>query len=86
MHKRLKQLHDKHGLTWLRNAMSYHKFSNFGEKLNISDLNAKVNVGLEEVSEWNLDCLCQNRCKRDNGDCAFLRQLQTADGYLQSTL
>jgi hypothetical protein len=50
--------------------MSYHKFSNFGEKLNC-DLNAKVNAGLEDVSEWNLDCVCQKRCKKGNGDCAY---------------
>ena len=37
--------------------MSYHKFSNFGKKVN-SDLNAKVNAGLEDVSEWNLDRVC----------------------------
>ena len=42
--------------------MSYHKFSNFGEKLN-SDLNAKVNVGLEDISEWNLDCVCRNSAR-----------------------
>jgi hypothetical protein len=39
--------------------MSYHKFSNFGKKVN-SDLNAKVNAGLEDVSEWNLDWVCKN--------------------------
>jgi hypothetical protein len=50
--------------------MSYHKFSNFGEKLNC-DLNAKVNSGLEDVSEWNLDCVCRKRCKKGNGDCAY---------------
>ena len=50
--------------------MSYHKFSNFGKKLN-SDLIAKVNTGLEDVSEWNLNCMCQKRRKRDNGDCFY---------------
>jgi hypothetical protein len=70
IHVRLKRLRDKHNLTWLRNAMSYHKFSNFGEKFN-SDLNSKVNAGLEDISELNLTCVCQKRCKREDGNCAY---------------
>jgi hypothetical protein len=44
--------------------MSYHKSSNFGEKLN-SDLNAKVNTGLKDVIEWNLDCVCAKTGARE---------------------
>jgi GTPase SAR1 family protein len=61
IHKRLKKLRDKHGLNWLRNAMSYHKFSP----------KCKVNAILKDVIEWNLDCVCQKRCKRGNCDCAY---------------
>ena len=50
--------------------MSCHKFSNFREKLNI-DLNAKVNAGLEDVSEWNSDRVCKNGARKENGDCAY---------------
>jgi hypothetical protein len=48
LHKELKRLRDKHGLTWLRIAMSYHKFSNLGEKL--TSLTAQIHVYFGDVT------------------------------------
>ena len=45
IHKSLKRLCGKHGLTWLRILMSYRKFSNLGEKLH-NDLSSKVMKGI----------------------------------------
>jgi hypothetical protein len=41
IHALIKPLRDKYGLKWLRVSMSYHNFSNLGEKFN-SDLQSKV--------------------------------------------
>ena len=42
---RLKKLHNKHKIMWLRNLMSYHKYTKLGKKFN-SDLTGKVMEGI----------------------------------------
>ena len=63
--------------------MSYHKCSNLWEKLN-SDLNAKVNAGLE-ASVNGIWTVCVKNGARE-ATVTARRQVQTADGCLQSTL
>jgi hypothetical protein len=45
IHAILKELRNKHGLTWLRISMSYHKFSNLHEIFQ-GDLNRKLMDGI----------------------------------------
>ena len=52
LHKELKRLCDEYGLTWLRIAMSYHKFSNLGEKFN-SDLSEKIMKGVYDQEKMD---------------------------------
>ena len=68
--KRLKRLRDKYNLSWLRNSMSYHKFSNLGEKFN-GDLNKKV---MKDVIDFNLrdrECNCDTRTLTASKECLF---------------
>ena len=48
--KRLKTIRDKYNLPWLRNSMSYHKFTNLGEMFN-GDLSGKV---MKDIKDFNL--------------------------------
>ena len=68
IHKCLKRLRDKHGITWLRIAMSYHKFSNLGEKLH-NDLSSKVMKGIIDREEQDLPCNCPKKCRKEDGTC-----------------
>jgi hypothetical protein len=70
IHKRLKRLKAKHGLTWLRFSMSYHKFSNLGQKLN-SDLTAKVMTGIYDTDLADKKCNCNAKSKTKDGRCYY---------------
>jgi hypothetical protein len=63
----LKELQNKHGLTWLRMSMSYHKFSNLWEIFQ-GDLNQKLMDGI--ISCDIMDCNCNCASKID-GKCAY---------------
>jgi hypothetical protein len=72
IHQRLKELRVKHGLTWLRNSMSYHKFSNLGQQLH-NDLSRKLMKGTYDMDEGDKPCNCyatnklaDRRCFHDN--------------------
>ena len=67
---RLKRLRDKHGLTWLRNSMSYHKFSNLGEKFN-NDLTGKVMKNVFDFNMRNRQCNCDTRTLTQDKTCWF---------------
>ena len=68
--KRLKRLRDKHGLTWLRNSMSFHKFTNLGQKFN-SDLTKKVMNGVYDETLQDRKCNCYAPSRMPNGDCYY---------------
>ena len=57
IHKRLERLRKKHGLTFLRNRMSYSRFTNLGEKLN-ADVNNKVMKGVFDFKNKDSKCNC----------------------------
>jgi hypothetical protein len=57
LNKELKWLRVKHGLTWFRIAMSYHKFSNLGKKFN-SDLTSKATKGVINMEKMDRPCNC----------------------------
>ena len=67
---RLKILTKKYKLTWLRNSMSYHKFSNLGEKFN-SDLTGKTMEGVFDRENRDRECNCNARTLLPNGKCLY---------------
>jgi hypothetical protein len=73
VHAIIKELRNKHGLTWLRHSMSYHKFSNLREIFQ-GDLNRKLMDGITSRDFQDLPCNCYKSSKVDgkciyNGDC-----------------
>jgi len=69
IHAILKELREKHGLSWLRFTMSYHKFSNFREILQ-GDMNRKLMEGIISRDFMDLPCNCNNATKR-SGKCIY---------------
>ena len=67
---RIKELRDKYNLTWLRTSMSYHKFSNLGERFN-SDLTGKVMDGIVDFDLRDRKCGCQAQSKLADGRCFY---------------
>ena len=63
--KRLKRLRDKYKLSWLQNAMSFHKFTNLGEKLN-ADLSRKVMIDVYDYNFRDRKCNCDKRYLKGN--------------------
>ena len=53
---RIKRIKEKYGLTWLRNSMSYHKFSNLGEKFN-GELTSKMMRGEFDFNMRNVTAI-----------------------------
>ncbi len=66
VHAILKELWNKHGLTWLQMMISYHKFSNLC-KIFQGDLNQKLMDGI--ISHYQ-PCNC-NRASKIDGKCAY---------------
>jgi hypothetical protein len=66
IHQRLKELRVKHGLTWLRNSMSYHKFSKLGQQLQ-NDLSQKLMKGIYNMDEGDKPCNCYATNKLADG-------------------
>ena len=66
----IRELSKKHGLTWLRPKMSYHRFTNLGEMLN-SDLSGKVmmNIYDEEGEDRESNRKPGSKCENENGEC-----------------
>jgi hypothetical protein len=69
VHAILKELRNKHELTWLRVTMSYHKFSNLREILQ-GDLNRKLMDGIISHDFMDRPCNCNCASKID-GKCAY---------------
>ncbi len=69
VHAILKELRNKHELTWLRVTMSYHKFSNLREILQ-GDLNRKLMDGIISHDFMDQPCNCNCASKID-GKCAY---------------
>jgi hypothetical protein len=69
VHAILKELQNKHGLTWLRMTMSYHKLSNLQEIFQ-GDLNRKVMDGIVSWDFMDQPCNC-NRVSKIDGKCAY---------------
>ena len=67
---RLKRIKEKYGLTWLRNSMSYHKFSNLGEKFN-GDLTGKMMKGIFDFNMRDRGCNCNISTLRSDKTCLF---------------
>ena len=67
---RLEELRKKHGLSFLRTRMSYHKFSNLGEKLN-SDCTRKIMKDIDDKIQQDRPCNCDCRLLRDDETCWF---------------
>jgi len=67
---RLKRLRAKYNLTWLRNSMSYHKFTNLGEQFN-GDLTGKVMDGVNDFDLRDRPCGCHRSSKRADGRCFY---------------
>ena len=67
---RLKRLRNKYGLTWLRNSMSYHKFTNLGQKFN-SDLQRKAMKGISDLENCDRTCNCNKRSVMEDGRCQY---------------
>ena len=70
---KLKELHNKHGLTWLHFSMSYHTFSNLREILQ-EHLNWELMEGIISHDFMDWPCNCNNVAKIDgkgifNGNC-----------------
>jgi len=63
----LKELRNKHGLKWIRNSMSYHKFSNVRETFQ-GDAVAKMMKGITSRDFQDLPCNCQERSRME-GAC-----------------
>ena len=64
----IRELSKKHGLTWLRPKMSYHRFTNLGEMLN-SDLSGKVMMNIYDEEGEDRECNCKPGSKCENGEC-----------------
>jgi hypothetical protein len=73
LHKELKRLRDKHNLKWLWTAMSYHKFSNLGEKFN-SDLSGKITKGVYDLEWSDRACNCNSKTLLNDGHCLYESQ------------
>jgi hypothetical protein len=69
VHAILKELRNKHELTWLRVTMSYHKFSNLREIFQ-GDLNRKLMDGIISRDFIDRPCNCNCASKID-GKCAY---------------
>ncbi len=69
VHVILKELRNKHELTWLRVTMSYHKFSNLREIFQ-GDLNRKLMDGIISRDFMDRPCNC-NRASKIDGKCAY---------------
>ena len=69
IHKTLKMLIQKYNLKWLRQSMSYHKFSNLREILQ-GDLSGKLMKGVGSRDFDALPCNCSTPSKR-NGICIY---------------
>jgi hypothetical protein len=65
----LKELRNRHELTWLRMSMSYHKFSNLREIFQ-GDLNQKLMDGIISRDFMDRPCNC-NRASKIDGKCAY---------------
>jgi hypothetical protein len=65
--------------------MSYHKFSNFGEKLN-SDLNATVNARLEDTSVNEIWTVCAKSGAKEATVTVPMEAAADSNGCLQPTL
>jgi hypothetical protein len=69
IHAIIKELRNKHGLTWLRHSMSYHKFSNLREIFQ-GDLTRKLMDGVVSRDFRDLPCNC-NKASKVDGKCAY---------------
>jgi len=69
VHAMLKEVRNKHGLSWLRFSMSYHKFSNLREIFQ-GDLNRKLMDGIVSRDFRDQPCNC-NRASKIDGKCAY---------------
>jgi hypothetical protein len=69
VHMILKELRNKHELTWLQVTMSYHKFSNLREIFQ-GDLNWKLMDGIISRDFMDQPCNC-NRASKIDGKCAY---------------
>jgi hypothetical protein len=69
IHARIKELRNKHGLTWLRVTMSYHKFANL-RGIFQSDLNKKLMEGIISRDFRDLECNC-NKVTKIDGSCIY---------------
>jgi hypothetical protein len=66
MHKELKTLRDKHGLTWMRISMSYHRFPNLRDIFQ-SALTAKMIENVVSLDFQSKPC----NCKAPKGQCNY---------------
>jgi hypothetical protein len=69
IHARIKDLLDKHGLTWLRVSMSYHRFTNL-RGIFQSDLMKKLIEGIVSRDFQDLKCNC-NKLSKVDGKCVY---------------
>ena len=75
---RLQRLREKYKLSWLRNAMSYRRFENLGQKFN-SDLSGKVMNGIIDSDLMDMTSIAtkpqlwrmENACMTVNADKAW---------------
>ena len=70
IHQRLEELRKKHAISFLRTPMSYHKFSNLGEKLN-SDCTKKIMKDIDDKIQQDRPCNCNGQLLRGNKTCWF---------------
>ena len=79
VHAILKELRNKHGLTWLRVMMSYHKFSNLREIFQ-GDLNQKLMDGIisHDFMDQPFNC---NRALKLMGNVPTMGSAQTCVSY-----
>ena len=71
IHKKIKELKEKWGLSWLRFSMSHHRFPNIGQMFR-GDLLRKVMAGIDDVAKRDRPCNCNRRAKRESdGTCMY---------------
>jgi hypothetical protein len=80
---KIEKLKVKHGITWLHYVISYHKFSNLGEKFNC-DVTSKVMMGIFDEEMYDRHCGCDTKTKlllEDDG-CICMYDSQFRRGTL----
>ena len=70
IHQRLEALRKKHGLSFLRTRMSYHKFLNLGKKLN-SDCTRRVMKDIDDKIQQDRPFNCDCRLLSEDKTCCF---------------